>query len=72
MCWWEIKTGNILPNPKHQILISKHHPIAKLRTNDIHLNYLWKGIYPLCPMAKLLHPSKQRFNQKNIIQLLLL
>ena len=34
-----LKAANIPPNSKHQILISKHHPIAKLLTTDIHLNY---------------------------------
>ena len=34
------KTANIPPNPKHQILFSKHHLIVKLLITDIHLNYV--------------------------------
>ena len=43
MCWWEIKKANIPLNSKHQILISKHLPIAKLLITDIHLNYVQCG-----------------------------
>ena len=34
-----LKAANITPNSKHQILISKHQPIAKLLITDIYLNY---------------------------------
>ena len=44
-----LKAANIPPNSKHQILISKNHPIAKLLITDIHLNYAHLGReYTLC------------------------
>ena len=44
-----LKAANITPNSKHQILISKHHPIAKLLITDIYLNYAHCGReYTLC------------------------
>ena len=44
-----LKAANISPNSKHQILISKHHPIAKLLITNIHLNYVHCGReYDLC------------------------
>ena len=48
-----LKAANIPPNSKHQILISKHHPIAKLLITDIHLNYAHCGKeYTLIPYTQ--------------------
>ena len=59
-----LKAANIPPNSKHQILISKHHPIAKLLTTDIHLNYNHCGReYNLCILRQnYWNPRKQRIN----------
>ena len=44
-----LKAANIPPNSKNHILISKHHPTAKLLITDIHLNYAHCGReYNLC------------------------
>ena len=54
-----LKTANIPPNSKHQILILKHHPIAKLLITDIYLNYAHCGReHTLC----VLRQNYWRFN----------
>ena len=53
----KLKTVNKPPNSKYQILIwntNFHWHLFKLRP-------LWKRIYPLYPLAKLLDPIKQRY-----------
>ena len=48
-----LKAANIPPNSKHQILISKHHPIARLLITDIYLNYAHCGRkYTLCTLRE--------------------
>ena len=49
-----LKAASIPPNSKHQILILKHHPIAKLLITDVHLNYAHCGReYTLCTLGKI-------------------
>ena len=48
-----LKAVNIRPNFKHRILISKHHPIAKLLITDIYSNYTHCGReYNLCMLRQ--------------------
>ena len=48
-----LKAANIPPNSKHQILISKHYPIARLLITDIYLSYAHCGRkYTLCTLRE--------------------
>ena len=57
-----LKVVNIPPNSKHQILISKHHPIVKLLITDIHLNYAYcRREYTLCTLREIIGSQLAEF-----------